>query len=437
MKKTFLIYFLCICTGLFLYAQDVPLQNQDDQTHGSEDSSPNNDNNDLINIWGNDIDSIFNNTTEDIPESPGNTTINLRDKITLEASYGFMGGFSPGWNEVPWYDGKKDYDYILGAKMEALLIMDFPLTNELRVHNSFYFSLPDSAVFSIKEFYFEYDFKDIVFLKAGLYEIAWGISRFYPFTNLPALVPSNRENWGDSYIIRFTIPVGIGGFDFIAMTRWGFMDNSSIPQFNEFGYGIKYNLAMQSADIDAGFLFHKDLPFRFFVSLKTTLGNTEVYSEGLVAFSYEDSYEVHFSGNIGFLQDFFKGNLTLSGEIFYNGEPDSAWWRTKTDLLEEGKVNLYPGLNGALAFIFRPGFLGMRIFAQALYTYEENSLWLIPGISIKFHGITISASTPMALGKRTEINDKSNYYHDNSDKHNRPFSIVLGITYNGKLKYTL
>ena len=436
MKNTFLICFLCFFTGLYLYARnDPPPAGEGGQTQAGEGVSPAN--NDGESMRKNDIDSFFNNTTEETPEDTGNAPINLRDKIMLEASYGFTAGFSPGWDEVPWYNGKREYDYILGAKMEALLSMDFSLTDELRVHNSFYFSLPDSSIFSIKEFFFEYDFRSIAFLKAGLYEIAWGISRFYPFTNLPALVPAGEEDWGNSYIIKLTIPIGIGGLDFLAMTRWGYMDDASTPQFNEFGYGIKYNLAMEAFDMDTGFLFHKELPLRFFVSLKTTLGNTEMYSEGLVAVSQESGHEVHFSGNIGLLRDFFKGSLTLTGELFYNGEPDSAWWRSKTELLDAGKVDLYQGINGAFAFVFRPGFLGMRIFAQALYTYKEESLWLIPGISIKPRGVTISVSTPMALGKRTDTGDNSNYYRSNTDEHNRPFSIVLGINYSGKLRYTL
>jgi hypothetical protein len=194
---------------------------------------------------------------------------------------------------------------------------------------------------------------------------------------------------------------------------------------------------VELADIDIGFLYHKELPLRFFVSLKTTLGNTELYSEGLVAVSSENGHETRFSGNIGLLRDFFKGSLTLAGEIFYNGEPDSAWWRTKTELLEEAKVELYQGINGAFAFIFRPGFWGMRIFGQVLYSYEENSAWLIPGISIKPNGITLSVSAPMALGNRPESKDPGNYYRNNTDKNNRPFSIVLGINYKGKLRYVL
>lgn len=389
------------------------------------------------NIW--DIDSIFDKSPVDITEDEDNTPINLRDKITLEAVYGFIAGFAPGWSETPWYhDEERKYDYILGARMEALLSMNFPLTDSLRVHNAFHFSLPGyDSFFSIKEFYFDYDLWGKAFLKAGLYEIAWGISRFYPFTNLPAIVPKNNNSSGpgDSYIVRLTIPRGIGGLELLAMTRWGYMDKKQFPQFNEFAYGIKYNLAMEAADIDTGFLYYKDLPFRYFVSVKTTLGNTELYTEGIAAI-YKESWEKpRFSGNIGFLRDFFNGKLTLTGEVYYNGEHDVAWWRSKTDLLDESMVDLFPGLNGALAFIIRPGIIGMRIFAQALYTYEGESVWLVPGISVRPGGINITVSVPIALGTRRE--DGSNYYRNNTDERNRPFSIILGVNFSGKLRFTL
>ena len=422
MKRTFLFCILCVLALVNLRAQEEPLGDP-------EETFPNDA---LENIW--DIDSLFDDVPEEIPEIDDNAPINLRDKILLEASYGFIAGFSPGWSEVPWYNGNKDYDFILGAKMDAKLSIDLPLTDHLRVYNSFSFSLPDSAIFSIKELYFEFNLRDKAFIKAGLYEVAWGISRFYPFTNLPSLVPKDRG--GDAYTLKVAIPVGVGGFELLGMTRGGFMGDPSSPQFDEFSYGLKYNLAMEAVDIDTGFLYHEKLPVRFFVSAKTTLGNTEIYSEGLVAISQNNGKDAHFSGNFGFLQDFFKGKLTLIGEVFYNGEPDTVWWRPETDLLEKAAVDLYQGFNSAFAFVIRPGFLGMRIFGQILYTHKEESAWLIPGISIKPGSITFSVSTPMALGRRTVPDDSSNYYRNNTDENNRPFSIILGINFSGKRRYT-
>ena len=381
------------------------------------------------------IDSLFDDPSVEVFSEPDDTPINIRDKVLIEAAYGFFAGYSPGWDEVPWYDGDRTYSHLLGAKMDALLGLTIDLTDVFRVKNAFSFSVPDKAVFSIKEFYFEYDFLKKAFLQVGLYEIAWGISRFYPYTNLPARVPPGQDA-GDAYIGRIKIPIGIGGLELLTMTRYDFLKNKSSPTFEEFAYGAKYNLILKGIDLDTGVYYYKDLPLFFFASLKTTLGNTELYAEGLAAVFHETWKEVRFSGNIGFVQDFFKRKLSLAGEVFYNGESNSAWWRPKTEILEEEAVDLFQGLNGAFALIIRPGIIGMRIFSQCLYSFDKNSAWLIPGISVSPRSqFTISLSVPMALGNRRT--DRGNYYHNNIDKEDRPFSIVLGISFSGKFKYTL
>ena len=382
------------------------------------------------------------------PEEPGNpekpeeseySPITLRDKVLLEIDFGFVAAFSPGWTEAPWYNEEREYESEQGARLDSLVSIDIALTDAIRVKSAFLFSIPEKNWLSIKEFYIEYNLLNRVFFQAGLYEIAWGISRFYPFANLPARIPYSNLA-GDSYIARVTIPIGIGGLELLALTRPEYADNVTSPSFKEMAYGAKYNLAFEKADIDAGFLYYREMPLRFFVSVKTTLGNTELYTEGTAAVPYKTWDKAFFSGNIGFVRDFFKEKLTLAGEIFYNGESNSYWWRSKTDVLYEDSVDLYKGFNGALAFIIRPGVIGMRIFSQCLYTYEENSFWLIPGISVKPGDLfTISLSAPMALGSRRDVGDESNYYRKNTDNHRpyRPFTIVLGITFNRKLRFAL
>ncbi|GHV86413.1 hypothetical protein AGMMS50230_20210 [Spirochaetia bacterium] len=388
-----------------------------------------------------DIDSLFENpgsengiNTVEEPQEPAIPT--MRDRVIIEASYNFLGGFSPGWTETPWYEGDRDYVYVLGAKLEALLSMDFQLTQYFRVWNAFSFSVPDSKIFALKEFYFDYNFGWIAFLRAGLCEVAWGISPNYPFTNLPARIPdsiTDTNNVGDSYLAKLDIPIGIGGLQLLAMTRYGYMENTGSPEFEEFAYGIKYNLAFELVDIDAGTFYYHKTPLRFFISLKTTLGNTELYTEGLAAVSYETWDDLTLSGNIGFVQDLFNGKLSINGEAFYNGEKQSQWWRPKSDTLEEDAPFLIEGLNTALTLIFRPGFFGMRIFCQGLYAFKEKSAWIMPGISIRHKDqLTATLTVPMALGSRD-----GTYYHHNMDKENRPFSITLAITISGSFRYTL
>jgi hypothetical protein len=386
-----------------------------------------------------DMDSIFDNTEEetgeeDIEDGP-DVIDSLRDKVIVEASYSFLGGFAPGWSEAPWYDEDSTYSSELGAKMEALLSLDIKLTDSLRVYNSFYFSVPDSTVFSLKEFYFDYNMQRKFFVLAGLYETAWGISPNYPYTNLPARLPANANTSSDSYLAKVDIPIGIGGLQLLALTRYDYMTNVSSPSLEEFAYGIKYNLAWQKADIDMGAFFYKDMPLRFFVSLKTTLGNTEVYAEALAETPYKTWDEVQVSGSVGFLQDYFRGKFSLNGELFYNGEDNAQWWRTKTNVHDEKVSPFVEGFNTAVNIIFRPGIIGMRLFCQFLYGIEENTAQLVPGISIKPGDlITATLTVPMALGSR-----EGKYYHQNADvaDPSRPFSIMFGITFSGSFKYSL
>jgi hypothetical protein len=409
LKKFFIILFLFLLPG-FSWAQEAEEENPD---------------------------FIINDAFSDVEEEPEQTIIESmgRSRVTLHASYNFFGGISPGWDELPWYNDEKKFTYILGAKMEALLSLDFQLSQNLKVWNSFYFSIPpdSNSIFTLKEFYFDYDVNNFLFLRVGQYEVAWGISPFYPFTNLPARI-SEKSRSGDSYIGKLDIPIGIGGLQILGMTRNGFMENPSSPQFNEIAFGTKYNLALQSADIDFGLYYFKEMPFRFFTSVKTTLGKTEMYVEGMASASTETLGEFYLSGNMGIVRDFFDRKVTTAVEVFYNGEPDAFWYRAKEDIREAEVNPLFKGWNGAFSFIIRPGVLGMRMFSRLLYSYDINSLQLVPGISIKpVNLLTATLSVPMALGSR----DEDSYYRHNEDVNNRPFSIVLGITINGSFRYRI
>jgi len=413
LKKFFIILCLILLPG-FIRAQENEEKKEEE-------------NRDFFNDIFNDVEA----------EEPAQTVIESMDRsrVTFNVSYNFLGGVSPGWSELPWYKDEREYSYVAGAKMEALLSLDFQLSKNLRVWNSFYFSIPpdSSNLLTLKEFYFDYDYNDIIFLRAGQCEVAWGISPFYSFTNLPARIPSAISE-GDSYIAKFDIPIGIGGLQLLGMTRYGFMEDKGSPRLNEIAFGAKYNLALQAVDMDFGLFYYKEMPLRFFTSLKTTLGKTELYVEGLAAASHETWDEVKFSGNVGIVRDFFNGKLTLGAEVFLNSERGAYWYRAKDDIRDAESNALFEGWNGALSLIIRPGVLNMRIFSRLLYSHTMFSAQLVPGISIKPGSkVTVTLTVPMALGSR----DKDSYYRHNEDTKDRPFSIVLGITLNGNFRYRI
>jgi len=385
-----------------------------------------------------DWDSFFNDEYEVLVEEEQETTVIEsmgRSRVTLNAGYNFYVGYSPGWTELPWDDIDKKFNYVLGATMEAAISLDFQLADNLRVYNSFYFSVPprSSNFLILSEFYFDYDFNKIVFLRAGQYAIAWGISPYFPFTNLPARIPTEKSQ-GDSYIVKFDIPIGVGGLQVLGMTRYGFMEDAFAPKFGEIAMGVKYNLALQVVDIDVGGFYFGSMPLRFFTSVKTTLWKTELYLEALAATNHDGWDTYQFSGNIGFVRDFFSGRLTFGAEAFYNGEDISYWYREKEDIRDAESVPLYEGWNSALSFVVRPGVLDMRLFCQYLYAFDLNSTLLIPGLSFKpIKQLTVTLTVPMALGSR----DQKSYYYNNVDVQKRPFSIVLGVTVSGNFGYRI
>jgi hypothetical protein len=292
---------------------------------------------------------------------------------------------------------------------------------------------------------------------------AWGISRNFPFTNLLVRHPSNedrgwykvdeykdgnenntassnliyhywRKSPGNKYTVKLDVPVGIGGLQGIFLVHDDFFEPDNY-QTELFGVGGKYNIALRWADIDAGFFYQKIMPFRAFVSVKTTIKDTELYGEALLAFPYGERDNTVFSGTIGVVQDFFADKLRLNGEIFYNGEKGATWTKSAdpTRGLAAETYPLIEGLNLALNLEYKlGGWGGFRFFVQTYYAVLEDSAQLAAGFRFTpFPRVTISAALPMALGSRD-----GTYYSHNADKLDRPFAIVLAATVSGNYKHT-
>jgi hypothetical protein len=371
----------------------------------------------------------------------------LRDFIMgtgfgIDTSYSMTAGYLPGWAESPWYfeDSGDSVDKpinLIGAKMSATVGLDIQPSRLLRIRQSFSFAIPSPAL-TIKEFFFDYNVKDRVFVKVGKYEVTWGVSPNFPFANLLARIPLGIDNPGEPYLAKLNIPVGIGGFDFLLLTRPGYIDTSS-PRLENFGSGAKYNLALRNLDIDVGFFYFELMPLRNFISMKTTLfGNIELYTETMLNIFYDKQIEkwsdFGFSGTLGFIYGFLKDKLMVNGEIYYNGEGDAASLRRNNILDEDPEdFRLFNGFNGAFNISYKPGGLArMHIFVGLLYAFEKKSGQFVPGISFDpVEHIELYFAVPMAVGAREE----NSYYYHNADTNNRPFSIVLAVKIKGTYKY--
>jgi hypothetical protein len=423
-----------------------------------------------ISDW--DIDSLFDEPLSDPGDAGGSAAGGVREDggagetslagmirkrgLTLDASYFFYGGVSPGWQEALWYwdNEDKEYSTFLGAGISSALGLDFQISEHLRIKNLFTFTVPD-PVFTVKEVFVDYNLSDRIFFRGGKFTQNWGISPNYSYANLLSRLPPNNTG-GDPYIVKVDVPIGIGGLELLALTRPGFITNTVLPTLDEIGFGGKYNLAYPWADLDIGVFYHKEMPLRNFVSIKSTVMNTEIYAEGMISVRHTPRelagkwrslvvegavYTQHTpwggmvqgAGSVGFVREFFSGKLTINGEYFYNGEKDAWYFNPETNLEEAETSPFVYGHNMAMNVLYRTGFFkDLRLMAQCLYSINEQSAQFVPGLSFApFPHINVSLGVPMALGSRDGA-----YYRHNADKNNRPFSIVLLVSISGDYRFT-
>ena len=412
MKRIFFIFGLLIFVLPVFYAQEMSLD------------------------W--DIDSLFDEPLSDIPEEPSQDSSDLtveslilRQGLTFDASFEFRGGFAPGWDEAPWFSEEdKTFSWGQNVRMRADFSLDARISEVFRIKTVLYFQIPDFG-FRLGDFFFDYNLFNTVFVRAGKYNHSWGISPNFSFTNLPARVPENGAG-GESFLFRADIPVGVGGVQVLALTRANLLNNE-IPGRRDIGFGGKYNLALRWADFDLGVYYQDNMAIRGFFSVKTTIGKTELYNEWLGAWVCEP---FNFSGafNLGFVQDFFNGRLSLNGELFYNAENDAFFYQPESSVKDADISPFIDGWNLALNLLYRfNGKLNPRFFVQALYAPQQQSAQLVPGIRLNpFTHTEFYLAVPMALGSRDGY-----YYSHTADPKNRPFSVILLLTLKGGVRSTL
>jgi hypothetical protein len=381
-----------------------------------------------------DFDTLFDEPPTD--EEVEDAGVPLADPVrrpgfSLDFSYSANGGLSPGWSEAPWFAGKHKpaYSHVFGANLNAYMGLDVRVSDTLRTHTSLSFSVPGSALY-LGEFFFDYTVAGWLFFRVGKFGQGWGISPNFPAADLPSRVPAGKG--GDAYILKADIPIGVGGLQLLTLARSGFL-KSSTPGFRELAYGGKYNLAFTWADIDIGLFYHEEMPLRASLSLKTTLGNTELYAEAMGSIRHKKWDKATISGNLGFAQSFFGDKFSANAEAFWNGEENAYYFVPKTEL-EEAEVSPFiPGLNAALNLVFRPGWPGNLRFALAgRWALESNTAYIVPALSLSpLPHLNITLGFPLALGSRTgryysaATGTTSSPFAGNADIKGRPVGIAL------------
>jgi len=382
-----------------------------------------------------DFDSLFDGSftgKDDTSNSMQDTApVNVnKTGITFGASYEFQGTFAPGWTLAPWhFDGTEERTWGQGVKMVSNLSINAQLSEVFKVYTSLGFNIP-GFYFTLGDFFFDYNFFNRVFLRAGKYEHTWGHSSF---TNLLARVP-DAGPFGPSYIAKADIPIGVGGFQALVLTRVDIAGGAIPEHMNELGFGGKYNIALRWFDLDMGVFFQRYvMPTRGFLSVKTTLGKTELYNEWLIAVNTHTDNAVSFAANLGAARDFFGDKLTLGAEVFYNGEGNTFFYKPETSFTEADTVNVLDQFHFQFNLLYRIDWKGSpRIFTSVKYSTAENSIQAVPGFKFTpLDNIEVYFAVPMELGKKEVYYNNPGYYND--DPYNRPFSIMLLVTLTGSV----
>ena len=334
--------------------------------------------------------------------------------VTLSGDFLFNIGYTAGYTSVPWIPGGATgggggtgssstfSGFTQGAVTDSksAMSLNFRIAPIFRIYLTFQFSFPTFKS-EIGEFFADYSFKDVVYMKAGRFNINWGISRYHPFTNLTARLPLSYLSHldlneplhdADSYGLRLNIPVGTGGFELVGFTRNGFMDNPYHPAKDEIGWGGTYNLAIPAFDLTVGSFYHKQLNLRTFASVSTTLFDAvDFYTEGVFAYNLNNG-DMTYGANAGFLYGLFKQQVQLSAEYYYNTETEEL-------NVKDNEFPLIYGHNIAAGIAYSPKNSKFKTYARVNYSVNENSGLFIPGFSwnaLPF--FTITTIVPVIFG---------------------------------------
>jgi len=392
---------------------------------------------DLLEIDLIDLDSIFNEdkSLEEPQEHIQETTVldNVRRRgVEFNASYFFRGAANPGWNMYPWeFDGNEEFSWALGIEMGSSLSINAQISEAFRVISVFTYQIPGFNL-TLGDFFFDYNFFNKLFLRAGKYEQSWGISPNFKFTNLLSRIakpldPLFPPAAGPSYIAKFDIPIGIGGLQLLTLTRFDIAGGNA-PPLEYIGYGGKLNLAFPWADFNLGSYYHHFMATRSFLSIKTVIFKFDIYNEWLLTYNNHTDDSVNLSFNIGISKAFFNNKFEVNAEYYHNGEETTYYYKPQSEFREEDTSPFLQGNNFALNLLYRfDGKINTRVFARILYGDESYSL--LAGIRINpLSNLEIYFAVPMALG------NKDGYYYKNAhnilDQH-RPFGFILYVSFTG------
>jgi hypothetical protein len=370
---------------------------------------------DLLHFGVDDIDSIFNkdantNTDTTDTDTTNSDTTNADTTNTVPETIGLnQTGFSLNLKGRAYLGGTLDWAdkpepaYNIGVLLSSSLSLFAQFTENLKLSTSLSLSLPGlSLENAIDSFYMDYNLLNAAYFTVGYTSINWGVAHNFSAANLVNRVP-DIDLSGKPYLLRIDFPLGIGGFQVVAIAR----DGTSPDWFKQVGYGLKYNLARQHLDMDIGIFYQPLMPLRAYTALNTTLPlDFEVYAELVGILDQLHNNTFAWTADAGVSNTFFANRLAVNAELFYNTENNAyVWQKDQIESAINGKDEyetspFYKGWNTALNIGWRFGGNFKPVLGLSwLHNFSLNSGKITAAYTMQFlPGITFTASGDAIVG---------------------------------------
>ena len=228
----------------------------------------------------------------------------------------------------------------------------------------------------VSEMFFDYTLHNLVYLRAGMHTVSWGVTRF--FDGGGDLMAGS----GSGLDIKAALPIGPGGVTVVALVP---------PQTNLAGlswrsltYGTQGDIPVGKSEflLAATYLDSATTPVKATAVFKTSLVGVDLFAEGIGAWARVAGFAIP-SLVSGFYWELPQPELKFYGEYYFNAnDPELA----------DHRITLALGMDRAFGLPFNLGL-------EWTHAFKDNSGIVIPGVSFDlWPHVTAQVGVPVRYG---------------------------------------
>lgn len=326
----------------------------------------------------------------------------------------------------------------LTTDLSAQIYLDARPDEELRIlakaTTSYPFETGDDRSFEdvvrVDEVFADFQWGDSVFFRAGKQTLNWGVGYFYSPADLLSLAeidPDDPEAELEGPLaVKANIPVDIHNVYLYVLPEYA-------DEPLDTGVAAKGEVVVGDMEITGGIIYQRDIAPAGMMTLSTTLGDFNVFAEGMVSYGsnrrfvretegfpgvevYTVDDEIFFSATAGtsysYSPDEREGSLMITAQYLYNGEgyEDPAiltdnqmaigGFLTAGDLVPGDLMNAgrhYSAAQVSWRNILESDVTGSIFWLQ---NYSDMSARVTPSLSTTlFDAVSLSLQMPLAFGE--------------------------------------